>query len=277
MLHLKNYLKLSQITLLLTFTTLLSAQNKWSFSTSLQGGFAGAKSNKIQIVDGRNIHHSSHQVFDFSTGVEANYYFSSKKRWSVSSGLIYNTTFLNRKVDSNPTGFTLELSRSQNDKFRTHSLVVPIRFNAHLKKWQISVGILPQYHVSTKLKNEITTWRAAGQWEIGDSVFFAGDPVRFQKTYTVKDGDVRTLNSGDTESFYLEKKMTIQYSFGIAYQITKRFQVYAEIKDYLTKNLFYGVTDEANLSGNYNINRFQPFTDNMISSIGLRYFVFSGN
>lgn len=144
------------------------------------------------------------------------------------------------------------------DRYTTHSFLLPIRAHVHLNRLSFSLGILSTFHFATSVDIEQRYW-------VDGVLVETYEGIRF------KDGDRLTFGTGafiDRTNVDLERKINFQLALGFQFRLTEKLTLAIEARQNLRKNRLVKEVFNYDVGGSL-IEYYNPYP--RLLTIGLSY------
>lgn len=151
-------LKVSWCVIFLLLSVFLFGQKKYSLSLQVNQGIIGLEKDQKRILNFKEIQEETIPGGIFSAGIKNDFSFFRKEILGVSFGILWNYYSFVRKEDESSIFLFGPGSLSDFEttfRFSSHSVIFPISLNTQIWKIGFSVGIIPRYHIGTKLTKEL--------------------------------------------------------------------------------------------------------------------------
>lgn len=220
-------LKTSWCVIFLLLSVFIFGQKRYSLSFQIKQGITGIEKNMEDDQFSENIIPGG----DLSIGIENDFYFFRKKYLSGSVGVLWNFNSFAKRTKRNTTIFnstgTSSFYSQRTFRFNSHSIIFPISLNTQLKNIGFSFGIIPRYHLSTKLIDEylLNSSGIPNEYEVQSITYKAGKYV-----------SISPFNMGSGADVFLQTKMDVQFLVGVNLFLNDRLAFELEYKNIIDVN-----------------------------------------
>ncbi|MFK7774602.1 MAG: hypothetical protein AB8F94_20855 [Saprospiraceae bacterium] len=169
-------LKTSWCVIFLFLSVFLFGQKEYSLSFQLKHGITGLEGNEQPDGEFGRIIRETIPGGDFSIGIKTNFFFSEEKIISGNFGILWNYySFARIEKENVPNAFGVREEHETTFRFSSHSVNFPMSLTTRFWRIGFSVGIIPRYHLSTKVNEDAIIYSSiSNNYKVESLIFEAG-------------------------------------------------------------------------------------------------------
>ncbi|MEM6806318.1 MAG: hypothetical protein AAF696_33275 [Bacteroidota bacterium] len=195
------------------------------------------------------------------------YYLSNKLSLKVGASYERANFIQTEQYEVDDIGFGGFYRGEIKDTYLTHSLLFPLQFSYHLNRFSVSVGLLPYFHLKSRIDVEQKYWRAGRL-----------DVFEYEEEIIYRDADrfvVDTRIGAGRANLSLDNKINLQMAIGFQYQLLKRLSLDIGLRQNVFKNELQRIIIQRSPSGDDRIISYEIYPRTL--SLGISYSFFEGN